>query len=62
MPYNLHRIKRAMTPFKMWRGIKTARIQNKVNLIFIRIQAAVWINEEQRVAQFLRGIKNVTAL
>lgn len=32
-----------MTPFKMWRGIKRADGENKVNFIFILLQTAVWI-------------------
>lgn len=46
MPYNLHKIKRGMTLFKMWRGIKKAHCENKVNLIFIRFQTAGWIIKE----------------
>lgn len=41
MACNLHKIKRGMTPFKIWRGIKKAHGENKVNLIFILFQTAV---------------------
>lgn len=44
MPYNLHKIRKGMTPFKMWRGIlKKADGENKVNLIFTLFRSAVWI-------------------
>lgn len=47
MPYNLHKIKRGMTPFKMWRGIKKAHTENKVNLIFILFQTAGWTSPKE---------------
>lgn len=56
MPYNLHKIKRGMTPFKMRRGIKKAHSENKVNLIFILFQTAVWITLPKELYSVLAGL------
>lgn len=56
MPYNLHKIKRGMTPFKMWRGIKKkAHGENKVNLIFTVFQTAVWITVPKQLHGIFAG-------
>lgn len=48
-----------MTPFKMWRGIKNTRRENKVNLISIRFQTAVRITVPKESHNSFVGLRKI---